>query len=41
MRSIKTAPVYHGRIQYFYLYGHHDGDVYATGGDVEIALVSK
>ncbi|KAM3839535.1 structural maintenance of chromosomes flexible hinge domain-containing protein 1 isoform 2-T2 [Vipera latastei] len=38
VRSIKTSPVYHGRIQYFYLYGHHDGDVYATGGNVEIAL---
>ncbi|XP_063155220.1 structural maintenance of chromosomes flexible hinge domain-containing protein 1 [Candoia aspera] len=38
VRSVKTAPIYHGRIQVFYLYGDHGGDVYATGGDVQIAL---
>ncbi|XP_039206965.1 structural maintenance of chromosomes flexible hinge domain-containing protein 1 isoform X2 [Crotalus tigris] len=38
VRSVKKTPVYHGRIQHFYLYGDHDGDVYATGGDVQIAL---
>ncbi|XP_034285438.1 structural maintenance of chromosomes flexible hinge domain-containing protein 1 isoform X2 [Pantherophis guttatus] len=38
VRSIKRGPVLHGRIEHFYLYGDHDGDVYATGGDVQIAL---
>ncbi|KAG8133498.1 hypothetical protein E2320_011373, partial [Naja naja] len=38
VKSIKRAPVVYGKIQHFYLYGNHDGDVYAPGGDVEIAL---
>lgn len=41
MRLVKRGPELHGRIQHFYLYGDHGGDVYATGGDVQIALVSK
>ncbi|XP_070603694.1 structural maintenance of chromosomes flexible hinge domain-containing protein 1 isoform X2 [Erythrolamprus reginae] len=38
VKSIKKSPVLHGRIQHFYLYGNHTGDVYGTGGDVQIAL---
>ncbi|XP_060631107.2 structural maintenance of chromosomes flexible hinge domain-containing protein 1 [Anolis sagrei] len=38
VKSIKTAPIYHGSIQNFFLYGDHDGDVYAPGGFVQLAL---
>uniref|UniRef100_A0A8C7E613 SMC hinge domain-containing protein n=1 Tax=Naja naja TaxID=35670 RepID=A0A8C7E613_NAJNA len=40
VKSIKRAPVLYGKIQHFYLYGNHNkyDDVYAPGGDVEIAL---
>ncbi|KAM6457251.1 structural maintenance of chromosomes flexible hinge domain-containing protein 1 isoform 3-T4 [Liasis olivaceus] len=37
VRSVTRTPVY-GKIQHFYLYGNYDGDVYAVGGDVQIAL---
>ncbi|XP_044280413.1 structural maintenance of chromosomes flexible hinge domain-containing protein 1 isoform X4 [Varanus komodoensis] len=40
VKTIKTLPILHGSIRKFFLYGDHDGDVYATGGDVEIALAS-
>uniref|UniRef100_H9GEG6 Structural maintenance of chromosomes flexible hinge domain containing 1 n=1 Tax=Anolis carolinensis TaxID=28377 RepID=H9GEG6_ANOCA len=38
VKSIKTVPIYHGSIQNFFLYGDHDGDVYAPGGFVQLAL---
>uniref|UniRef100_A0ABM5GB85 Structural maintenance of chromosomes flexible hinge domain-containing protein 1 isoform X1 n=1 Tax=Pogona vitticeps TaxID=103695 RepID=A0ABM5GB85_9SAUR len=38
VKTTKTAPIYHGTIRHFFLYGDHEGDVYATGGDVQIAL---
>ncbi|XP_061452282.1 structural maintenance of chromosomes flexible hinge domain-containing protein 1 isoform X2 [Rhineura floridana] len=38
VKTIKTHPVLHGSIRNFFLYGDHDGDVYATGGEVQIAL---
>uniref|UniRef100_A0A8D2J829 Structural maintenance of chromosomes flexible hinge domain containing 1 n=1 Tax=Varanus komodoensis TaxID=61221 RepID=A0A8D2J829_VARKO len=41
VKTIKTLPILHGSIRKFFLYGDHDGDVYATGGDVEIALEPK
>lgn len=41
VKTVKTHTIYHGSIQKFFLYGDHDGDVYATGGEVQIALVSK
>uniref|UniRef100_A0A803TN00 Structural maintenance of chromosomes flexible hinge domain containing 1 n=1 Tax=Anolis carolinensis TaxID=28377 RepID=A0A803TN00_ANOCA len=40
VKSIKTVPIYHGSIQNFFLYGDHDGDVYAPGGFVQLALVN-
>ncbi|XP_044149498.1 structural maintenance of chromosomes flexible hinge domain-containing protein 1 [Bufo gargarizans] len=41
VKTIKTSPLIYGRIVKFLLYGNHDGDVYATGGDVQIALEPK
>ncbi|KAJ7338716.1 hypothetical protein JRQ81_012618 [Phrynocephalus forsythii] len=38
VKTTKTLPIYHGTIRHFFLYGDHEGDVYATGGDVQIAL---
>lgn len=38
---MKTLPVLFGTIKEFVLYGDHDGDVFATGGYVQIAMVSK
>ncbi|XP_060099927.1 structural maintenance of chromosomes flexible hinge domain-containing protein 1 [Heteronotia binoei] len=38
IKTIKTVPIFHGSILNFFLYGDHDGDVYATGGEVQIAL---
>ncbi|KAJ6662198.1 hypothetical protein lerEdw1_012665 [Lerista edwardsae] len=38
VKTIKTLPIFYGSIKTFFLYGDHDGDVYATGGDVQIAL---
>ena len=32
------VPIIYGAIDKFYLYGEHDGDVYATGGEVEVHL---
>lgn len=39
MKTIKTLPLYYGSIEKFFLYGNHDGEVYATGGEVQIAMV--
>ncbi|XP_069476961.1 structural maintenance of chromosomes flexible hinge domain-containing protein 1 isoform X2 [Ambystoma mexicanum] len=38
VKSIKTAPLFHGSIVQFLLHGDHEGDVYATGGEVQITL---
>lgn len=38
VKSIKTLPLYHGSIVQFLLHGDHEGDVYATGGEVQITL---
>lgn len=41
MKTIKTLPLYYGSIEKFFLYGNHDGEVYATGGEVQIAMVRQ
>ncbi|XP_016099444.1 structural maintenance of chromosomes flexible hinge domain-containing protein 1 [Sinocyclocheilus grahami] len=41
VKSVKTNPVFVGSIVHFLLYGEHEGDVYATGGYVQIALEPK
>ena len=41
MKSQRTQPILHGAIVKFLLYGHHEKDVYATGGYVEVSLVRK
>lgn len=39
MKTLKTHPILYGSIEKFYLYGDHDGDIFATGGEVQISLV--
>ncbi|XP_059395011.1 structural maintenance of chromosomes flexible hinge domain-containing protein 1 [Carassius carassius] len=41
VKSVKTNPVFVGSIVKFLLYGEHEGDVYGTGGYVQIALEPK
>ncbi|BFZ21319.1 hypothetical protein BsWGS_24357 [Bradybaena similaris] len=36
VRILRTSPPLHGTIQAFYLYGEHESDVFAMGGDIEI-----
>ncbi|XP_070535302.1 structural maintenance of chromosomes flexible hinge domain-containing protein 1-like [Ptychodera flava] len=36
VRSIRTNPIIYGTIKRFLLFGHHEGDVFATGGEMEI-----
>ncbi|XP_028922030.1 structural maintenance of chromosomes flexible hinge domain-containing protein 1 isoform X1 [Ornithorhynchus anatinus] len=38
VKTTKTLPLFYGSIVKFFLYGDHDGDVYATGGEVQIAM---
>ncbi|XP_065524143.1 structural maintenance of chromosomes flexible hinge domain-containing protein 1 isoform X1 [Lathamus discolor] len=38
VKTIKTLPIFYGTIEKFFLYGDHDGDIFATGGEVQIAL---
>ncbi|XP_068251946.1 structural maintenance of chromosomes flexible hinge domain-containing protein 1 isoform X1 [Nyctibius grandis] len=38
VKTIKTLPILYGTIEKFFLYGDHDGDIFATGGEVQIAL---
>ncbi|XP_067146775.1 structural maintenance of chromosomes flexible hinge domain-containing protein 1 isoform X2 [Apteryx mantelli] len=38
VKTIKTLPIFYGSIEKFFLYGDHDGDIFATGGEVQIAL---
>uniref|UniRef100_A0A8U7ME37 Structural maintenance of chromosomes flexible hinge domain-containing protein 1 n=1 Tax=Corvus moneduloides TaxID=1196302 RepID=A0A8U7ME37_CORMO len=39
VKTTKTHPIFYGSIEKFFLYGDHDGDIFATGGEVQIALV--
>uniref|UniRef100_A0A6Q2XFA8 SMC hinge domain-containing protein n=1 Tax=Esox lucius TaxID=8010 RepID=A0A6Q2XFA8_ESOLU len=41
VKSQKTVPIFFGSIVKFLLYGDHDSDVYATGGQVQIAMEPK
>ncbi|XP_036453720.1 structural maintenance of chromosomes flexible hinge domain-containing protein 1 [Colossoma macropomum] len=41
VKSVKTQPILFGTIVQFLLYGDHEGDEYATGGHVQIALEPK
>lgn len=41
VKTIKTLPLFYGSIVKFFLYGDHDGEVYATGGEVQIAMVKS
>ncbi|XP_047666813.1 structural maintenance of chromosomes flexible hinge domain-containing protein 1 [Tachysurus fulvidraco] len=41
VKTMKTQPIVHGTIERFLLYGDHEGDVYATGGYVQIILEPK
>ncbi|MEQ2203800.1 hypothetical protein XENOCAPTIV_003814, partial [Xenoophorus captivus] len=36
VKTQKTVPVLYGTVNNFLLFGNHDGDVFATGGQVEI-----
>ncbi|XP_036934923.1 structural maintenance of chromosomes flexible hinge domain-containing protein 1 isoform X2 [Acanthopagrus latus] len=38
VKSVKTQPIVYGKVVQFLLYGSHSGDVFATGGEVEVAL---
>ncbi|KAG8442141.1 hypothetical protein GDO86_011078 [Hymenochirus boettgeri] len=41
IKTTKTIPLIYGSIKRFLLYGDYDSEVYATGGEVEIALEPK
>ncbi|XP_034998509.2 structural maintenance of chromosomes flexible hinge domain-containing protein 1 isoform X1 [Hippoglossus stenolepis] len=41
VKSQKTQPIIHGTVVQFLLYGDHDRDVFATGGQVEVRLEPK
>ncbi|XP_064651819.1 structural maintenance of chromosomes flexible hinge domain-containing protein 1-like isoform X2 [Lineus longissimus] len=41
VRIQRTLPVTYGRINRFLLFGDHEGDVFATGGDIEIVQEPK
>ncbi|KAF3836358.1 hypothetical protein F7725_028916, partial [Dissostichus mawsoni] len=41
VKSQKTQPILYGRVVRFLLYGQHEEDVFATGGDVEICMEPK
>lgn len=41
VKSHKTQPILYGTVIQFLLHGHYKEDVFATGGEVEIALVSR
>ncbi|XP_022088750.1 structural maintenance of chromosomes flexible hinge domain-containing protein 1-like [Acanthaster planci] len=41
VRTFRTVPIITGTIKRFLLYGHHEGDVFATGGEMEIAQEPK
>ena len=39
VRILRTVPTLYGSINRIMLYGDHTGDVYATGGDLEVTQV--
>ena len=39
MRTQRTIPLICGTVKRFLLFGDHDGDVFATGGEMEIVQV--
>ncbi|CAH2284879.1 structural maintenance of chromosomes flexible hinge domain-containing 1 [Pelobates cultripes] len=41
VKTVKTNPTIYGSIVQFLLHGDYEGDVYATGGEVQIALEPK
>uniref|UniRef100_A0A8C5QBI3 Structural maintenance of chromosomes flexible hinge domain containing 1 n=1 Tax=Leptobrachium leishanense TaxID=445787 RepID=A0A8C5QBI3_9ANUR len=41
VKTVKTIPIIYGSIERFLLHGDHESDVYATGGEVQIALEPK
>ncbi|XP_042366251.1 structural maintenance of chromosomes flexible hinge domain-containing protein 1 [Plectropomus leopardus] len=41
VKTQKTQPIMYGSVVRFLLYGKHDGDIFATGGQVELALEPK
>lgn len=41
VKTVKTLPIFYGSIEKFFLYGDHDGDIFATGGEVQISLVRQ
>ncbi|XP_053198801.1 LOW QUALITY PROTEIN: structural maintenance of chromosomes flexible hinge domain-containing protein 1 [Scomber japonicus] len=41
VKSQKTQPIFNGTVIRFLLFGNHDRDVFATGGDVEVTLEPK
>ncbi|KAK7881734.1 hypothetical protein WMY93_030143 [Mugilogobius chulae] len=38
VKSLKTVPIYNGKLNHFLLFGTHDCDIYGSGGLVEISL---
>uniref|UniRef100_A0A8C3APW8 Structural maintenance of chromosomes flexible hinge domain containing 1 n=1 Tax=Cyclopterus lumpus TaxID=8103 RepID=A0A8C3APW8_CYCLU len=41
VKSMKTVPILYGRVVRFLLHGKYDNSVFATGGEVEVALVRR
>uniref|UniRef100_A0A4W6CK50 Structural maintenance of chromosomes flexible hinge domain containing 1 n=1 Tax=Lates calcarifer TaxID=8187 RepID=A0A4W6CK50_LATCA len=41
VKSQRTQPIHHGTVVRFLLYGNHNQDVFATGGQVEVSLEPK
>lgn len=41
VKSQKTQPILYGTVVRFLLHGDHEGNVFATGGEVEVALVRR
>ncbi|XP_014838435.1 PREDICTED: structural maintenance of chromosomes flexible hinge domain-containing protein 1-like isoform X3 [Poecilia mexicana] len=41
VKSQRTQPIYYGKVNTFFLYGDHEGNVFATGGEVEITRVPE
>ena len=41
VKSLRTMPIFCGSVAQFLLFGDHDGDVYATGGQVQVIMVRE
>uniref|UniRef100_A0A3B3UVK3 Structural maintenance of chromosomes flexible hinge domain containing 1 n=1 Tax=Poecilia latipinna TaxID=48699 RepID=A0A3B3UVK3_9TELE len=41
VKSQRTQPTYYGKVNKFFLYGDHEGNVFATGGEVEITRMPE